>query len=213
VKYKIPLVVDGLNLDDDAVLSTIGEHLSDLMWTRENGQVCATIFVDDQHPVMRGKAAAARIRNVFPYACVHRVNREIVGIPEIAEHAGVTAEAVRLWATGKRGPGHFPVPIGWTGGGNKGPSKLWYWGDVNAWLEANYELGDGHRYLSERQHAMLAERLTSLGQAKTVVAVEAPQPVYTNAPSDLLNVFKSEGEWTTVPVAQVGRRREPAAHD
>lgn len=203
MQFKIPLIVDGLDLDDDATLSTLAEELSDIMWSRECGRTIATVFVADQHPVMRAADAALRIRNIFPRACAHRIDRDIVGVAEIADRTGVTAEAVRLWSIGKRGPGYFPSPIGGTGGGKKGPSKLWYWSDVNAWVDAHYQLGDGYRYLSERQRAMLLERLTSIGQDRTIVTMKAPQPVFAHAPSDLINVLlKTELTWTSVKFAE-----------
>lgn len=208
MQYKIPLVVDGLDLDDASVVSAIAtdRDLSELMWTRVSGRTLATLFVDE-HPVIRASEAALAVRAAFPWSCVLRVDRDIVGTAEIADRAGVTGEAVRLWVAGRRGPGHFPAPVGATGGGGKGASKLWFWGDVNAWLATSYELGDGYRYLSERQHAMLTERLTSMGQNRTVVALKTPvQPTFTQAPSDLMNVIlTSEKPWTPVPVSKSAR--------
>lgn len=55
----------------------------------------------------------------------------IVTILTIAERTGVVREAVRLWATGKRGPGNFPPPVAITSGGE----KLWDWDQVVPWLQ------------------------------------------------------------------------------
>ena len=49
---------------------------------------------------------------------------------DIARRAGRTREAVRLWATGKRGPGGFPVPS-WT---SPGGERFWSWPEVARWL-------------------------------------------------------------------------------
>lgn len=48
----------------------------------------------------------------------------------IAERAGVSREAVRLWATGQRGAGGFPAPVLITSGGE----KVWDWEQVARWL-------------------------------------------------------------------------------
>lgn len=159
MQYKISLVVDGVDLGDDATLVRLAHALNDLVWTQEGGQTLATIYVDE-HPVLNAHDYARRIRHTFPNSCVHRVDRGLVGVSDVAERAGVTPEAVRMWTTGKRGPGHFPKPAGAIGGGRKGPAKIWFWADVNVWLDNHYRLGDGYRYLSDRQAAQLEERLT-----------------------------------------------------
>jgi hypothetical protein len=48
----------------------------------------------------------------------------------IAERVGVSREAVRLWATGQRGPGGFPPPVLVTAGGE----QIWDWQQVATWL-------------------------------------------------------------------------------
>jgi hypothetical protein len=54
----------------------------------------------------------------------------IVSLSDIADRAGVTREAARLWATGQRGPGGFPSPVLITTGGEQG----WDWQQVGLWL-------------------------------------------------------------------------------
>lgn len=54
---------------------------------------------------------------------------------DIASRAGVSREAVRLWATGKRGPGGFPKPVLITTGGE----KVWDWPQVAHWLAEQKE--------------------------------------------------------------------------
>lgn len=52
-----------------------------------------------------------------------------VTLGEIADRIGRSREAVRLWATGKQGPGGFPPPI------NPGRKTLFYsWAEVAPWL-------------------------------------------------------------------------------
>lgn len=53
-----------------------------------------------------------------------------VAMLDIARRAGCTREAVRLWASGKRGPGGFPAPT-WT---SPGGERFWSWPEVARWL-------------------------------------------------------------------------------
>lgn len=55
----------------------------------------------------------------------------MVNLLGIAQRAGVTREAVRLWATGKRGPGGFPKPTLISAGGE----QIWDWSVVAPWIE------------------------------------------------------------------------------
>ncbi|HZW33022.1 MAG TPA: hypothetical protein VFF52_20065 [Isosphaeraceae bacterium] len=54
---------------------------------------------------------------------------ELVATGEIAQRAGLSREAVRLSAQGKRGPGGFPPPVA----GRHQQSPLYRWSDVADW--------------------------------------------------------------------------------
>jgi hypothetical protein len=57
----------------------------------------------------------------------------MVTLAQIAERAGVSREAVRLWANGQRRHGGFPPPVVMTPAGE----KLWDWPRVADWLFDN----------------------------------------------------------------------------
>lgn len=59
-----------------------------------------------------------------------RAELELVAIPDIASKVGLNREAVRLWTTGKRGPGGFPPPLDVVGD----RMKVWAASDVHDWL-------------------------------------------------------------------------------
>jgi hypothetical protein len=71
-----------------------------------------------------------------------RVNLDLVGIPEIADYAGVNPETVRLWSTGKR-KANFPKHyIG------IGASSYWLWSEVAEWLRENgYKIDPTYDYV------------------------------------------------------------------
>ena len=80
----------------------------------------------------------------------------MVTAADIADRAGVSREAVRLWATGQRGPGGFPKPTLITTGGE----KVWDWQQVASWLASEKEL----------TRANVAAALHVLGTADRVLA-------------------------------------------
>lgn len=57
------------------------------------------------------------------------VTEDRVTVEDIAERAGVTATAVRYWASGDRGPGGFPRARV-----QRQRGSLWSWAEVSAWL-------------------------------------------------------------------------------
>lgn len=61
--------------------------------------------------------------------------QNMVTMADIADRAGVTREAVRLWAAGQRGAGNFPPPVMITTGGE----KIWDWEQVDRWLAEREE--------------------------------------------------------------------------
>jgi hypothetical protein len=67
----------------------------------------------------------------------------MVSLLGISERVGVSREAVRLWASGQRGPGGFPHPVMITTGGE----HIWDWEQVAAWLQRQQVQSIGHRML------------------------------------------------------------------
>jgi hypothetical protein len=61
---------------------------------------------------------------------------DLVSALEIAQRTGRTREAVRLWATGQRGPGNFPAPAWQSPGGE----RFWHWADVARWAREQMRL-------------------------------------------------------------------------
>jgi hypothetical protein len=161
VSFKIALEVAGVDLDDEVVLRKIARHLSHLVWQASAGRVTATLY-PEADPVEAALATAQQIKDLLPDARVRRVDEDFVGVTDIAGRVGVSREAVRLWVTGQRGPGGFPLPRGTVGGGGSRPAaKFWDWASVDAWLSKHYRLGDGYRYLTSAQLARVNAQLVN----------------------------------------------------
>jgi hypothetical protein len=61
---------------------------------------------------------------------------DLVSALEIGQRTGRSREAVRLWATGQRGPGGFPAPAWESPGGE----RFWHWPDVARWAREQMHL-------------------------------------------------------------------------
>jgi hypothetical protein len=152
--YRIPLRVGNVHFDDDATVAQIGDRLADLAWSEVDGVVIATFYGDCDDPVGMSVQTARRIKNALPDADVHEVDPDLVGVSDIAQRVGVSREAVRLWAEGKRAGGTFPPSIGAVaGGGNRGSIRVWRWPDVEVWLREHYSFDADERALAPEQVA------------------------------------------------------------
>jgi hypothetical protein len=89
---------------------------------------------------------------------------EFVTLAEIGRRCGVTRESVRLWASGKRGPGGFPFAVA-----AAGHSKLWRWSDVVAWCAARTRSAEQRERL--RDWLAIAGYLSALNGALALSAV------------------------------------------
>jgi hypothetical protein len=152
--YRIALHVGNADLDNPAIRCLIEETdaLSDVAWETVNGRVLAVVYCDEHDPVGQ-LVQVARVINHRLDVQADSIDPDLVSISDIANRAGVTREAVRLWVKGSRGPANFPSAAGSVGGGDRGSTQVWSWPVVNEWLEQHFGLGDGDEYLSPVQVA------------------------------------------------------------
>ncbi|MET8816819.1 hypothetical protein [Streptomyces rochei] len=183
----IPLVVRNINLNDDEIVETLALRLPDLGWQETGGQVTATVYTTSPEPVAVAAAAAAHIKRVLPQAVVERVDEQFVSLADIAARAGLSHEAVRLWATGKRRTSRQPFPASRAQvGQGRSTTKIWSWPEVLVWLKQHYclDLEPDTAYLSPQQVARLNAMLcdprqqrwlpvATAGVTRTLEAVDA----------------------------------------
>lgn len=74
----------------------------------------------------------------------------MVTAADIASRAGVSREAVRLWATGQRGRGGFPKPALITTGGE----KVWDWSQVARWLAEQKQQPQANAAANAARHVL-----------------------------------------------------------
>ncbi len=83
------------------------------------------------------------------------IDDDLVDLSEIAARVGRSREAIRLWSSGKRGAGGFPLPVGVL----PGSVKVWDWSSVNSWLALSQPaLADPVRYLNRVERSTFRSR-------------------------------------------------------
>ncbi|CAN5452651.1 hypothetical protein BH23ACT6_BH23ACT6_27740 [soil metagenome] len=74
--------------------------------------------------------ALSDVRAAVPGSQVLRVDDQLVNASDIADGVERTADSIRQLASGTRGAGGFPAPVGIVGRG----VKIWRWAEVQTWL-------------------------------------------------------------------------------
>ena len=163
---KIPLRLQGLDLRDADAYDRIDPDLAELSWEANGGVSLAVFYSDDSPAIAAGEAAdwARRIAKLMPGVRVADAHDELVSTSDIAVRAGVAAEAVRLWAAGKRRASlrPFPNPRQVVGSGSGGKTmNLYAWREVVSWIREviGTDPDDGIDYLNDAQLASLNAEL------------------------------------------------------
>src|SRR5690606_18622153 len=114
MEYEFRFVVEGTSVDDDAAVLVLEREL-DAMLFRGGGVDLLDVASEGQDAFDAAMNAARAVHQHVPRLRLLRLHRDLVGIPEIAERAGVTRQNVHQWVTGKRrasGAAPFPAPEG-----------------------------------------------------------------------------------------------------
>lgn len=169
---KIPLRLQGIDLRDVEAYDRTDPDLAELSWEANGGVSLAVFYSDDPPVVAVGEAAdwARRIAKLMPGVCVADVHDELVSVSDIAARAGVAAEAVRLWAAGRRRASlrRFPNPCQVVGSGSGGKTmNLYAWREVLSWIREviGTDPDDGIEYLADAQLAHLNAQLVDIAPA------------------------------------------------
>lgn len=128
--YQITISYENIDVEDLDQLELIAAEAPDAHINSVDGKIrifaivtanCSTDAVEDLvDAIHRADESATPIR----------AELELVAVPDIAAQVGLNREAVRLWTTGKRGPGGFPMPVDVVGD----RIKVWTASDVHDWL-------------------------------------------------------------------------------
>ena len=154
--FEVTFVVSGATVDDDDAVEAL--EAIDAMLFRGAGVDLLTMTGVGDNAVVAARTAAVEAINLVPRLRVHRVDRDLVGVPEIAERIGRSRQNVSQWIKGERQveAGPFPQPEG-----TAGRSKVWLWSEVNAWLR-EVGLDDGNNYPTRSDMTLIDHALLTM---------------------------------------------------
>ncbi len=139
MRYEFTFVVEGAGPEDDDVVVDLTEHL-DAMLARAAGVDLLTIAGDGSDAIDAARDAILAVRFRVPRINFLHVDRDLVGISEIAQRVGRSRQNVTQWIAGERHTSRalepFPKPEGVVG-----RARVWLWAEVNTWLR-QLGLGD-----------------------------------------------------------------------
>ncbi len=147
--FRLNLVFHGVDFDDDAVFEALAEH-PHILWRAQGKTAHATAVVEAGSALKAAGLVSQQVLAAVPSARPLVAEEDLVSIPDVASRIGMTREAVRNWADGRRQAG-FPLPRGVVGDG----IKVWAWADVNAWLRTNLGIGDDDAMATQHDIAMI----------------------------------------------------------
>ncbi|MGX2997039.1 helix-turn-helix transcriptional regulator [Streptomyces sp. JNUCC 64] len=166
--YDFTFVVSGVDVDDRAAVDALLERC-DALLARAGGVDLLSVTGSGDSALRAALDAVAAARAVVPHLRALRLDRDLVGVHEIAERTGRTRQNVSQWIAGDRKAKGEPFP---TAEGTVGRSRAWLWSEVNQWL-ATHGLDDGAAYPTR---AETAEIDVALANAVTLHFTAADTP-------------------------------------
>lgn len=151
--YEFTLLLEREPTDEEA--GRLAETSPELIAIEGPQPVTAEVAVDAETLADAISTALAAIESVG-VAVTGVGSDDLVSLKDIATRTGRTYEAVRLLATGKRGPGGFPAPY------STGQWSLYSWALVSAWLEQHMHgesVGVYDREIAAADHIVRARHI------------------------------------------------------
>ncbi|WP_159941882.1 MULTISPECIES: AlpA family transcriptional regulator [unclassified Nocardiopsis] len=128
-EYEFVFVTDGISLDDHDAVRVLSDGF-DALVSSWNGTVRVSVAAPGPDAVSAARTLLERLHAALPGVRLVRLDREFVGVSDIAERTGRTRQNVTQWIRGQRRDGvPFPAPEA-----TVGRSQVWLWSEVNAWL-------------------------------------------------------------------------------
>jgi len=149
MEYEFTFVVDGVDVDDDAVISVLFDSL-DAQLARVGGQLRLTIGAEGIDAVKAAEMVIAAVGDAVPRLRLLRLDRDLVSTSDIAERTRRTRQNVAQWISGERHQDPpFPKPETFVG-----RSRVWLWSEVNRWLRG-IGLADPVRYPTREEMTLI----------------------------------------------------------
>ncbi|MGW4896885.1 helix-turn-helix transcriptional regulator [Kitasatospora sp. NPDC004240] len=165
--YELTFVVSGTSVDDADTVEAL-EHELDAMLYRGGGVDLLTIVTPGDSCLAAALQAVSDVGRVASHLQLLRLDRNLVGVAEIAQRTSRTRQNVNQWINGDRqGKARFPLPEG-----TAGRSHVWLWSEVNRWLRI-IGLDDGFEYPTRDEMAIIDSMLIRARQGAVPVSSKA----------------------------------------
>jgi hypothetical protein len=139
--------------DFDAFVCAVADTIDDASVVARHDGVLYVTLSGPGKPLAVALDLAERLETLG--STIDDIDDDLVDLSEIAARVGRSREAVRLWSSGKRGAGGFPLPVGVL----PGSVKVWDWSSVNSWLvRSQPALADPVRYLNRVERSTFRSR-------------------------------------------------------
>lgn len=173
MEYELTFVVSGASVDDDDAVDVLESEL-DAMLFRAGGVDLLTLSAVGGSAVEAAMEAATRAVAAVPRLRIHRLDRNLVGVHEVAQRSGRTRQNVSQWIRGERQADGAPFPLP---EGTAGRSSVWLWCEVNAWLKT-IGLDDGCVYPTREEMAVID--YTLMTATTLTFAFDAPSDAFSS---------------------------------
>jgi hypothetical protein len=142
MSHEFTLIIEGLDLDDEAQGDTLFERCDDATFGEVDGVGYGDFHREADSLADAVVAAVHDVESVPGLRVVHAEPDTLVTAAEIAERLEFSKEYVRLLANGERHSerGKFPAPVSHV----RGRNRLWRWADVAAWSGQADEARDAY---------------------------------------------------------------------
>ncbi|QVQ51507.1 hypothetical protein J4H86_22350 [Spiractinospora alimapuensis] len=138
-EFEITFRLDGISPDDHEAVGDLRTQF-DADVSLSSGATLMTVNAPGQDACAAAVAFVVRAREAIGTIRFMHLDRDLVGVAEIALRTRVTAQEVTGWTGGTlREAPPFPTPEA-----NVGDAPVWLWCEVNEWLE-QIDRGDGRR--------------------------------------------------------------------
>ncbi|GAA3749466.1 hypothetical protein HDA32_001128 [Spinactinospora alkalitolerans] len=157
-EYEFIFVLDGISIDDHDAVQLLTEEL-DALVSCSHGVHRMTVVGEGPDAVTAAKSVVTRALGLVPTMRIVRLDRDLVGVSDIAERTERTRQNVTQWVRGQRQRQDgvpFPAPEG-----TVGHSLVWLWSEVNDWLRG-IGLDDGEQRPTRAETTEIDWRLQTL---------------------------------------------------
>ncbi|MFZ1383224.1 MAG: hypothetical protein WAS54_10655 [Scrofimicrobium sp.] len=186
---EIPVVVKGLDLDDEKAEAALIDTLETFLVSESDSGTVLSFYVDAEDFALEVEEKVVALQAILPGISLVRLAPDLVNASDIARRVGVSREAARKWSKQEG----FPLPFGGVGDGKR---SAWRWVDVVGWLKDEKGLKMDGELLSPSQMDQLNYFLSTMsglrgrsswGVLRTILASDN----YAKAPIHARRVYRA----------------------